>query len=786
MTELPDDIIELQRLAFRYFEDHTNSGNGLVADNSAEKSPCSIAATGLGLSCYPIAVANGWLKRTDAAERVLTALRFFDHSPQGVEPDVTGYKGFYYHFLEMKDGRRAGKCELSTVDSAFLLAGMLTAAVFFDADPPAEREIRETADALLRRADWQWALYAVPSTANGWPTETVEGVTIIHGGTPENGFISHRYQGYDESLLMHVLALGSSTFALPPECYRAWQKTFDWRKQYGIEYLHAGPLFIHQLSHGWIDLRGINDEFMQAKGLDYFENSCRAVRVQQSYAENNPQGFNRYGPNFWGLSASDGPGPVTKTIGNASRDFWMYKARGVPEGPDDGTLAPGAVAASLPFAPELVADTLREFVRAYPHLKSEYGLRASLNPTFGDWVSPLNYGLDQGPIVMMIENHRTGLVWNLMRRCPYIWRGLRHAGFRGGWLESEREPQCPKAVEGRWREQGTPFSKWAEVSTRSEPSDPHPTATMLAARIHSYGDPTGVKVTQAPRPEPGSGQVLVRVKAAGVNPLDWMIAEGKARSWLDHRLPLTLGWELGGTVEKLGADVKRLKLGDEVFGMIDLLGNGADAEFTVADENALAIKPGVLDFTMAAAVPIAALTAHQALFDAAELRAGQTVLIHAAAGGVGSMAVQLAKARSARVIGTASGAEHIELIRKLGCDEAIDYKATRFEEHVHDVDVVIDPVSGDSQQRSFGVLKKGGILVALTEEPRQDLARERGVRATMIGVKPDGGRLADIGKFIHDGKLRPLVQAVLPLMRAKEALELSHSRHAAGKIVLTI
>ena len=304
---------------------------------------------------------------------------------------------------------------------------MLTAAAFFDADAPAEREIRETADALFRRADWQWALYAVPCNANGWPTETVEDVTIIHGGPPENGFISHRYQGYDESLLMHVLGFGSSTFPLPPECYRAWQKTFEWRKQYGIEYLHMGPLFIHQLSHCWLDFRGITDGFMQAKGLDYFENSRRAVRVQRSYAEENPKKFRGYGPLCWGVSASDGPGPATKKIENADRDFWMYRARGVPEGPDDGTLAPGAVAASLPFAPEPVADTLRELVRAYPSLRSEYGLRASLNPTFGDWVSPLNYGLDQGPIVMMIENHRTGLLWNLMRRCPYIWRGLRQA-----------------------------------------------------------------------------------------------------------------------------------------------------------------------------------------------------------------------------------------------------------------------------------------------------------------------------------------------------------------------
>jgi NADPH:quinone reductase-like Zn-dependent oxidoreductase len=786
MAELPDDVIELQRLAFRYFLDHTNGGNGLVSDNSREDSPCSIAATGMGLACHPIAVANGWLGREDAAERVLTTLQFFARSPQGPEPNVTGYKGFYYHFLDMKDGRRAGSCELSTVDSSFLFAGMLAAAAFFDTDAPAEREIREAADGLYRRADWQWALYGVPSNANGWPTKSVEDLTIIQGGTPENGFVSYRYQGYDESLLMQMLGFGSSTFALPPECYCAWQNTYKWRKQYGIEYLHMGPLFIHQLSHCWLDLRGIRDGFMRAKGLDYFQNSRRAVQVQQRYARENPQKFRGYGPRCWGLSASDGPGPATKSIDNAERVFWMYEARGAPDGPDDGTLAPGAVAAALPFAPELVIDTLRELVRAYPNLRSEYGMRASLNPTCGDWVSPLNYGLDQGPIVIMIENHRTGMIWNLMRRCPYIWRGLKKAGFTGGWLESEREPQCPQAVAGTWRERGTLFSKLFESATQNERTQPHSTAIMRAARIYSYGDPMGVKVGDAPRPEPGRGQLLVRVKAAGVNPLDWMIAEGKARSWLDHRLPLTIGWELAGTVEKLGADAERFNVGDEVFGMLDLFGDGAAADFAAGSEQALAIKPRALDFNGAAAVPIGALTAYQALFDAAQLREGQSVLIHAAAGGVGSMAVQLAKSRGARVIGTASGSEHIRLIQDLGCDQVIDYKTTRFEDHVHDVDVVIDPVGGDTQRRSFGVLKKGGILVELTEEPPQDLAREYGVRATMVGVKPDGRRLAEIAKLIEEGKLRPLVAAVLPLERVKEALTLSRGRHLAGKVVLSM
>jgi NADPH:quinone reductase-like Zn-dependent oxidoreductase len=785
MRELPDDVLDLQRSAFRYFLDYTNAENGLVADNTRADSPCSIAATGLGLSCYPVAVKNGWLRRPDAAERALTALRFFEQSRQGPEPNVSGYKGFYYHFLEMKDGRRAGGCELSTVDSALLLAGTLVAGLFFDADTPAEREVRETGDALYRRADWQWALYGAGSNASSWPSETVEDETIVHGGTPENGFISYRYRGYDESLLMHVLGLGSSTFALPPECYPAWQKTFEWRQQYGVEYLHMGPLFIHQLSHCWLDLNGIVDGFMKDKGLDYFENSRRAVQVQQSYAKENPRKFRGYGPLCWGLSASDGPGPTTKIVDEVERSFWMYEARGAPDGPDDGTLAPGAVVAALPFAPELVTSTLEELLRVYPNLRSEHGLRASLNPTFGDWISPLCYGLDQGPIVMMIENHRSGLLWDLMRRSPYIWRGLRKAGFDGGWLESAREPACPDAVEGKWRER-TPFSKLADGTSESECAEPHTTATMRAARIHSYGDPTAVKITQAPRPEPGRGQLLVRVKAAGVNPLDWMVAEGKARSWLDHRLPLTLGWELAGIVEKLGSDASRFKPGDEVFGMIDLAGDGADAELVVCNEQALASKPRSVDFLGAAALPVGALTAHQALFDAAQLGAGQTVLIHAAAGGVGSLAVQLAKAHGARVIGTASGAEHLALIRELGCDQAIDYQATRFEEQVRDVDVVLDPVSGESQRRSFGVLKKGGILVALTEEPRQDLAQKHGVRATMIGVRPDGERLAYIGKLVDDGKLRPLIQAQFPLEQVKRALLLSRSRHVAGKIVLTI
>jgi NADPH:quinone reductase-like Zn-dependent oxidoreductase len=387
---------------------------------------------------------------------------------------------------------------------------------------------------------------------------------------------------------------------------------------------------------------------------------------------------------------------------------------------------------------------------------------------------------------MMIENHRSGLLWDLLRRSPYIWRGLQKAGFSGGWLQSASEPKCPYAVEGQWKERGTAFCKLGGRKTERRRVEPHPTATMRAARISSYGDPTAVRIMKAPRPEPGPGQVLVRVKAAGVNTLDWMVPEGKARSWLDHRLPLTLGWELAGIVEQAGAGVQTLKPGDEVFGMIDLNGDGAFAEFAVADEKLLALKPRSLDFAGAAAIPLGAQTAWQALVDTAELAAGQTVLIHAAAGGVGSMAVQLAKACGAWVIGTASGAEHLQQIRDLGCDQAIDYKAARFEDHVRDVDVVLDAVGGDTQRRSFGVLKKGGILVALTDEPDQDLARRAGVRAVMIGVQPDGRLLAEIARSVVQGTLRPVVQMVMPLKQIKEALVRSHDRHIGGKIVITL
>ncbi len=423
------DLKQLQRDTFAYFLHETNPSNGLVIDKTAPDWPASIAATGLALACYPVSVERGFMSRAASAERTVTTLRFFWNSPQGPEPDATGFDGFYYHFLDMRTGRRAWQCDLSTIDTAFLLAGALTAAAYFDGATADEFEIRDLADALYARADSPWAQH--------------QGSTVTHGWKPESGFLDFRWEGYDEALLLYILGLGSPTHPLPEGNYAAWTATYRWELCYGYEYLHSGPLFTHQLSHIWIDFRGIQDAFMREKGIDYFENSRRATHVQQQYAIHNPLGFKDYGRHCWGITASEGPGPDTGKVNGVDRQFLDYVGRGVPYGPDDGTLAPWALVASLPFAPEIVLPALQHCIhQAKMNEFNSYGFKAAFNPShpgnphnpYGWWVSPWHYGLNQGPIVLMIENDRTGLLWRLMRKCPYIVKGLQRAGFTNGWL----------------------------------------------------------------------------------------------------------------------------------------------------------------------------------------------------------------------------------------------------------------------------------------------------------------------------------------------------------------
>ena len=417
----------LQHDALGYFLHEINPANGLVRDRTESGAPASIAAVGFGLATYLVAVERSWMTRAEAVERTLTVVRFFGNSAQGTLPDATGYKGFYYHFLDMQSGQRAGTCELSTVDSAFLLAGMLAAAAYFDRECVDELEIRVRVDALYHRVDWQWA-------RNG-------GATLSHGWRPEDGFLKYRWEGYDEALLAYVLGLGSPTYPLPAESYSAWASTYEWKTLYGHELLHGSSLFVHQFSHLWIDFRGIRDAFMRDKGIDYFENSRRATLVQQQYAIQNPRAFVGYGQHFWGLTASDGPGPAVRKVRDVERTFFDYVARGVPDGPDDGTIAPWAVVASLPFAPEIVLPTVLHFKDVYPQITGKYCFKCSFNLTFTDeahgkagWTSQYHYGINLGPLVMMCENHRSDLIWRLMRGCPYVVSGLRRAGFASGWL----------------------------------------------------------------------------------------------------------------------------------------------------------------------------------------------------------------------------------------------------------------------------------------------------------------------------------------------------------------
>ena len=418
-------LARLESDTFKYFAEEVNLENGLVRDNTKPDSPSSIAAVGFALTAYPIAVERKYLTRAEAVKRTLTTLRFFYNAPQGKDPDATGYKGFYYHFLDMKTGRRVWKCELSTIDSTYLIAGALTAACYFDRETKSEQEIRSLAEALYARVDWQWAQN--------------RGLTVTHGWKPERGFIKYRWTGYSEALILYVLGLASPTFPLPAKSYKAWARTYKWKKFYGHEFLYAGPLFIHHLSHMWIDFRGIQDEYMAGKGIDYFENSQRAIYAQQAYAIRNPKKRVGYGPFSWGITATDGPGPAIRRINGRKVRFYSYIARSFPYGPDDGTLAPWAVAASLPFAPEIVLPSLHRLNEDYPEITNQYGFKCSYNPTFSTangkgWVSKGYFGLDQGPIIMMIENYRTGLIWRLLRRSPYIINGLRRAGFRGGWI----------------------------------------------------------------------------------------------------------------------------------------------------------------------------------------------------------------------------------------------------------------------------------------------------------------------------------------------------------------
>ena len=420
-------IDRAQQRSFGYFEATTDPASGLVLDSTQPDSPCSITGVGMALTAYPIAVERGWLTRTQAVGITLKTLRFFAEADMSGSPQSTGHRGFYFHFLDMRTGTRAWKSELSSIDTSFLIAGVLAAASYFDRDTTHEAEIRATARMLEERVDWAWM-------------RNCDGA-ICHGWKPERGFLRYHWRGYCEGLLMMALALGSRTHPVPVSTWDDWLTGYRWRRIYGHEHLAAGPLFIHQYSHMWVDFRGIQDAFMRERGIDYFENSRRATLVQREYAIRNPKHFKDYCQNCWGLTACDGPGPREIDDDGRKRRLLGYAARGAPYGPDDGTVAPWASVASLPFAPDVVIPTMQHIahmMRKHP----SYTPGTSFNPTWRDgkdshgWVSPWRFALNSGPVAVMIENYRSGLPWELIKRDPTIRRGLERADFRGGWLSA--------------------------------------------------------------------------------------------------------------------------------------------------------------------------------------------------------------------------------------------------------------------------------------------------------------------------------------------------------------
>ena len=308
---------------------------------------------------------------------------------------------------------------------------------------------------------------------------------------------------------------------------------------------------------------------------------------------------------------------------------------------------------------------------------------------------------------------------------------------------------------------------------------------MKAVRIHNYGGPEVLKYEDAPRPQPGKGEVLIRVHAAGVNPIDWKVRAGYMKDFMPYQFPLILGWDLSGVIEKIGARVTRFKRGDEVYSKPDTARDGAYAEYIVVLESEVALKPKSLHHVRAAAVPLAGLTGWQALFDVAKLKREQRVLIHGGSGGVGHFAVQFAKSKGAYVFATAS-TKNQDLLRELGADEPIDYTTQRFEEIARDVDVVLDTIGGDTQQRSWKVLKKGGVLASLVQSPDVEKAKALGVRGVFVSSEPNGAELAEIAALIDSGSVKVVIDRILPLREARRAHELSQSGHIRGKIVLRV
>ncbi len=418
---------ELKLRTFNYFWEIVDEPTWQTDDRYPGRNFTSIAATGFAIPSYIIGIHNGYVSREDGAERVRNTLKWLWNSPQGSESvGNTGYKGFFYHFLNYGTGTRYRQVELSTVDTGLLMAGILTAQSYFDAPDHTEEQIRALADSLYLRVDWNWAMDGKETMSMGWH--------------PEYGFIEAQWTGYNEAMILLILAMGSPTHPIPDDSWKVWTETYTWADFYGYEHVNFGPLFGHQYSQMFIDFREILDEYMTEKGFDYFENSRRATLSNRAYCIANPGGFVGYGENIWGLTASDGPANINKEINGKPIQFRTYTARGAARDylNDDGTIAPTAAGGSIPFAPQETLGALYAMKNQFgDDLYTKYGFLDAFNLTFekDGWFNRDYIGIDQGPILIQLENLESELIWNTMKKNKYVVQGLKKAGFTGGWLD---------------------------------------------------------------------------------------------------------------------------------------------------------------------------------------------------------------------------------------------------------------------------------------------------------------------------------------------------------------
>jgi hypothetical protein len=399
----------VQQTSFDYFWYSANPANGLIPDRSPTSSACSIAAVGFGLTAIGIGVDHGWITRTQAVTRVLTTLNTFLNGPQGTNASgVIGYQGWFYHFLDMNTALRSNS-ELSSIDTVLLLGGILYAKQYFNGTNADETSIRAAADAIFNGVNWTFFAQGTDQVAMGWQ--------------PGSGFSGFgNWVGYDEAMILYVLGLGTATNPLPATAWSKWTSGYIWGSVWGQTYVEFPSMYGHQYSHCWIDFRHIADTFMNSHNTTYFENARRAALSQVAYCSTAPH--TAYSSTVWGLTACDGPG---------FSPYAGYAFRGIPNtlisAVDDGTIAPTAAGASMPFAPEYSVPTLQAFYTRFRfHIWTSYGFRDAFNIGAG-WYDTDDLGIDEGPIVIMIENYRTQRVWQLFMQNAEVQRGLQRAGF---------------------------------------------------------------------------------------------------------------------------------------------------------------------------------------------------------------------------------------------------------------------------------------------------------------------------------------------------------------------